>query len=116
MTEPSSEVASVSSLPPLPSSMPALRRRAANFLQIPWNTPTKSRQSVFRTHYADFMQEVRSSWDRPASVTSVLKQAARLAELEDAEKLGLASFPSVDSTIVALVKALPVGGSPRGPM
>ncbi|MGH0164962.1 UNVERIFIED_CONTAM: hypothetical protein FKN15_048086 [Acipenser sinensis] len=37
----------------------------------------------------------------------VLKQAALLVSLEGADKLGLARFPQVDSTIAALVKALP---------
>ncbi|MGH0164960.1 UNVERIFIED_CONTAM: hypothetical protein FKN15_048084 [Acipenser sinensis] len=45
----------------------------------------------------------------------VLKQAALLVSLEGADKLGLARFPQVDSTIAALVKALPVGGLAREP-
>ncbi|MGH0131024.1 UNVERIFIED_CONTAM: hypothetical protein FKN15_022219 [Acipenser sinensis] len=51
------------------------------------------------------------SWDRPASGPRVLKQAALLASLEGADKLGLVGFPPtppVDSTITALVKAPPV--------
>ncbi|MGH0144236.1 UNVERIFIED_CONTAM: hypothetical protein FKN15_048691 [Acipenser sinensis] len=82
--------------------------------------------SVFRTQvmapcpqkfpaFPDFMEEVRSSWGRLASGPSVLKQAALLASLEGVEKLGLVGFPSVDSTIAVLVKALPVGGLARYP-
>ncbi|MGH0131201.1 UNVERIFIED_CONTAM: hypothetical protein FKN15_002994 [Acipenser sinensis] len=82
-----SEIASETSLPPLPSSMLALMGRAANFLQIPWKTPAELRRSVFRTQavapttqlfppFPDFMEEVRSSWDQPASAPSILKQAA----------------------------------------
>ncbi|MGH0126984.1 UNVERIFIED_CONTAM: hypothetical protein FKN15_012297 [Acipenser sinensis] len=55
--------------------------------------------------FPDFMEQVRSSWDRPALAPSVLKQVSQLASLEGAEKLGLAGFPPVDSTIAALVKA-----------
>ncbi|MGH0121270.1 UNVERIFIED_CONTAM: hypothetical protein FKN15_074843 [Acipenser sinensis] len=60
--------------------------------------------------------KVHSSWDHPASAPSVLKQAAQLASLEGAEKLGLAGFPPVDSNIAALVKALLVGGLAKDPV
>ncbi|MGH0183614.1 UNVERIFIED_CONTAM: hypothetical protein FKN15_012802 [Acipenser sinensis] len=63
----------------------------------------------------DFLEEVRTSWEHPALAPSVLKQAAQLASLEGAEKLGMVGFPPVDSTITALVKAPPVGGLPRDP-
>ncbi|MGH0154271.1 UNVERIFIED_CONTAM: hypothetical protein FKN15_027278 [Acipenser sinensis] len=117
--EPGFKVASEASAPPLSSSVLALMGRAAAFLQVPW-MPAAEPMSVFRTQamaphpqkfpvFPDFMEEVRSSWDCPASGPSVLKQAAPLASLEGAEKLGLARFPLVDSTITALVKA-PVGG------
>ncbi|MGH0120347.1 UNVERIFIED_CONTAM: hypothetical protein FKN15_064807 [Acipenser sinensis] len=43
----------------------------------------------------------------------MLKQAAQLASLEGTEKLGLAGFPPVDSTIAALVKTPPAGGLAR---
>ncbi|MGH0128022.1 UNVERIFIED_CONTAM: hypothetical protein FKN15_077316 [Acipenser sinensis] len=59
------------------------------------------------------MEEVHPSWDCPASGPSVLKQAALLASLEGAEKLGLVRFPPVHSTITALVKAPTVGGLAR---
>ncbi|MGH0162788.1 UNVERIFIED_CONTAM: hypothetical protein FKN15_043332 [Acipenser sinensis] len=39
--------------------------------------------------FPDFMEEVRSSWDRSASGPTVLKQAAPLVSLEGAEKLGI---------------------------
>ncbi|MGH0147380.1 UNVERIFIED_CONTAM: hypothetical protein FKN15_010305 [Acipenser sinensis] len=65
--------------------------------------------------FPDIMEEVRSSWDRPALAPSVLKQASQLASLEGAEKPGLAGFPPIDSTIVALVKAPPVEGWPKDP-
>ncbi|MGH0135961.1 UNVERIFIED_CONTAM: hypothetical protein FKN15_025228 [Acipenser sinensis] len=55
--------------------------------------------------FSDFVKEVQSSWDCPASGPSVLIQAALLASLEGVEKLDLAGFPPVDSTIAALVKA-----------
>ncbi|MGH0157592.1 UNVERIFIED_CONTAM: hypothetical protein FKN15_051013 [Acipenser sinensis] len=76
-------------------------------------------RSIFRPQkfsaFPDFMEEVRSSWDRPASGPSVLKQAAPLASLEGTEKLGQAGFPPVDSTIAALVKAPLLGGLARDP-
>ncbi|MGH0187173.1 UNVERIFIED_CONTAM: hypothetical protein FKN15_024058 [Acipenser sinensis] len=55
----------------------------------------------------DFLEEVRTSWEHPALTPSVLKQAAQLASLEGAKKLGMVGFPPVDSTITALVKAPP---------
>ncbi|MGH0148417.1 UNVERIFIED_CONTAM: hypothetical protein FKN15_012700 [Acipenser sinensis] len=122
--EPGFEVASESSAPqvdeppaeeeppPPSSSVSALMRRAAAFLQVTWTQAAEPRQSIFRTQkftaFPDFMEEVCSSWEHPASGHSVLKQAAPLASLEGTEKLGLTGIPPVDSTIVALVKALPV--------
>ncbi|MGH0136305.1 UNVERIFIED_CONTAM: hypothetical protein FKN15_032346 [Acipenser sinensis] len=73
---------------------------------------TSPRPQMFPA-FPDFMEEVRSSWDCPASGPSVLKQAAPLASLEGLDKLGLAGFCPVDSTIAALVKAPPVGGLAR---
>ncbi|MGH0163920.1 UNVERIFIED_CONTAM: hypothetical protein FKN15_046174 [Acipenser sinensis] len=84
--------------------------------EVPWTPPAKPRQSVFRTQamaprpqqfpaFPDFMEEVHFSWDHPALSPSVLKHAAPLASLEGTDKLSLAGFPLVDSTIVALVKA-----------
>ncbi|MGH0138979.1 UNVERIFIED_CONTAM: hypothetical protein FKN15_025377 [Acipenser sinensis] len=104
----------------------ALMGRAAAFLQVPWTPVAEPRRSVFRTQamalhpqkfpaFSDFMEAVRSSWESPASGPSVLKQAALLAFQEGAEKLSLAGFPPVDSTIAALVKAPPVGGLARDP-
>ncbi|MGH0163022.1 UNVERIFIED_CONTAM: hypothetical protein FKN15_044546 [Acipenser sinensis] len=108
-------------------SMSALMGHAANFLQVPWVTAAELRWSVFRTQlvaprpqpfpaFPDFMEEVHSSWDHLNSVSSVLKQAALLASLEVTDKLGLTGFPPVDSTIVALVKAPPMGGLPKDPV
>ncbi|MGH0168951.1 UNVERIFIED_CONTAM: hypothetical protein FKN15_055856 [Acipenser sinensis] len=121
--EPGFEVASETSAPLLCSLVSALMGRAAAFLQVPWTPAAESRRSVFRTQamaqkfpaFPDFMEEVRSSWDCPASGPSVLKQAAPLASLEGVENLGLAGFHPVDSTIAALVKAPPVGGLARDP-
>ncbi|MGH0134855.1 UNVERIFIED_CONTAM: hypothetical protein FKN15_027491 [Acipenser sinensis] len=120
------EVASEASAPPLSISDSALMGRAAVFLQVPWTPAAEPHQSIFRMQamaprpqkfpaFPDFMEEVCSSGDRPASGSSVLKQAALLASLEGAEKLGLAGFAPVDSTITALVKAPPVGGFDRDP-
>ncbi|MGH0175931.1 UNVERIFIED_CONTAM: hypothetical protein FKN15_003372 [Acipenser sinensis] len=63
--------------------------------------------------FPDFMEDVCFSWDCPASGRRVLKQATPLASLQGVEMLGLMGFPPVDSTIVALVKALPVSGLAR---
>ncbi|MGH0159001.1 UNVERIFIED_CONTAM: hypothetical protein FKN15_062391 [Acipenser sinensis] len=99
---------------------------AAAFLQVPWMQAAEPRQSVFWMQAMaphpqkfpaspEFMEEIRSSWDRPASAPSVLKQATQLASLEGEEKLGLAGFLLVDSTIAALVKAPPVERLARDP-
>ncbi|MGH0151024.1 UNVERIFIED_CONTAM: hypothetical protein FKN15_023406 [Acipenser sinensis] len=104
----------------------ALVERASAFLNIPWKAAAEPCWSVFRTQavaprlqpfpaFPDFLEEVHTSWEHPASAPSVLKQAAQLASLEDAEKPGMAGFPPVDSTIAALVKAPPVDGLPRDP-
>ncbi|MGH0152174.1 UNVERIFIED_CONTAM: hypothetical protein FKN15_047486 [Acipenser sinensis] len=104
----------------------ALVERASAFLNIPWKAAAEPCWSVFRTQavaphlqpfpaFPDFLEEVHTSWEHPASAPSVLKQAAQLASLEDAEKPGMAGFTPVDSTIAALVKAPPVDGLPRDP-
>ncbi|MGH0127688.1 UNVERIFIED_CONTAM: hypothetical protein FKN15_021518 [Acipenser sinensis] len=116
--EPGFEVASEASATPLSSLAAALMGRAAAFLQVPWTSAAEPRRSVFRTQamaprpqkflaFSDFLEKVRSSWDRPASAPSMRKQAALLAFLEGTDKLGLSGFPPVDSTIV---NAPPVGG------
>ncbi|MGH0137099.1 UNVERIFIED_CONTAM: hypothetical protein FKN15_062852 [Acipenser sinensis] len=125
--EPGLEVASEASALFLSSSVSALMGCAAAFLQVPWMPAAEPRWSVFRKQamaprpqkfpaLPDFMEEVRSYWDRPASGPSVLKHAAPLASLEGADKLGQAVFSPVDSTIAALVKAPPVGGLGRDPV
>ncbi|MGH0146617.1 UNVERIFIED_CONTAM: hypothetical protein FKN15_041228 [Acipenser sinensis] len=119
--EPGFEVASEASAPLLSSSVLPLTGCAVAFLQVSWTPAADPRWSIFRMQamaphpqkfpaFPDFMEEVRSSWDCLASGPSVLKQATPLASLEDADKLGLAVFPPVDSTIAALVKASLVGG------
>ncbi|MGH0165627.1 UNVERIFIED_CONTAM: hypothetical protein FKN15_074356 [Acipenser sinensis] len=106
-------VALEASVPPLSSSMSALMGCATTFLQVSWTTAAEPRQSVLHTQavaqhhqpfpaFPIFMEEVRSSWDHPF--------------LEGAGKLGLAGFPPVDSTIAALVKALPAVGLPKDPV
>ncbi|MGH0118247.1 UNVERIFIED_CONTAM: hypothetical protein FKN15_057481 [Acipenser sinensis] len=125
--EPSSECVSEANSAVLPSSVSALMERAAAFLQVPWTPAAQPCRSVFRTQvlaphpqcfpaFPDFVEEVRSSWDRPASAPSVSKQATPLSSLEGADKLGLAGFPPVDSTITALVRAPPVGVLARDTM
>ncbi|MGH0165454.1 UNVERIFIED_CONTAM: hypothetical protein FKN15_049451 [Acipenser sinensis] len=98
----------------------------ASFLQVPWTPSAELQRSVFPMQamdshaqkfpaFLDFMEEVCSSWDCPASAPSVLKQATQLASLEGADKLGLAVFPPEDPTIAVLVKAPPVGGLAKDP-
>ncbi|MGH0147579.1 UNVERIFIED_CONTAM: hypothetical protein FKN15_010872 [Acipenser sinensis] len=122
--EPGSECVSEANSTPLSSSVSALMERAAAFLQVPWTPAAQLCRSVFRMQvlapcpqcfpaFPDFVEEVRSSWDRPASAPSVSKQDTPLSSLEGADKLGLAGFPPVDSTITALVRAPPVGGLAR---
>ncbi|MGH0174847.1 UNVERIFIED_CONTAM: hypothetical protein FKN15_068738 [Acipenser sinensis] len=124
--EPGFKVDSEASAPPLSSSVSALMGCATAFLQVLWTPAAEPRQSVFRTQvmdprpqrilgFPDFVEEVHSSWDHLTSGPSVLKHAAPLASLEGVDKLGLAGFPLVDSTITALVKALLVGGLARNP-
>ncbi|MGH0134630.1 UNVERIFIED_CONTAM: hypothetical protein FKN15_029710 [Acipenser sinensis] len=66
--------------------------------------------------FLDFLEEVKSSWQQPASALSVSKSAAPLAFLAGAGALGLAQFPPIDSITVALVKAPPVGGLSKNPV
>ncbi|MGH0153493.1 UNVERIFIED_CONTAM: hypothetical protein FKN15_055371 [Acipenser sinensis] len=99
-TVPSSVLASEPEVPAPSSSVQALMERAANFVSEQHN----------------FLEEVKSSWQHPASVPSVSKSVAALASMEGAEAVGLAQFPLVDSTIAALVRAPSVGGLPKDPV
>ncbi|MGH0129814.1 UNVERIFIED_CONTAM: hypothetical protein FKN15_047167 [Acipenser sinensis] len=56
------------------------------------------------------------NWLNPASAPSVSKSAATLASMEGEEAIELAQLPPVDSTIVALVRAPPVGGLCKDPV
>ncbi|MGH0133280.1 UNVERIFIED_CONTAM: hypothetical protein FKN15_039737 [Acipenser sinensis] len=103
----SSELASEPEIPAPSNSVRALMERAANFLQVPWKASSEQRRSVFEPAqtstprpfpaFPDFLEEVKSSWQHPASAPSVSKSTAALASMEGAE------FPLVDSIIAALV-------------
>ncbi|MGH0130470.1 UNVERIFIED_CONTAM: hypothetical protein FKN15_042539 [Acipenser sinensis] len=66
------------------------------------------------TAFQDFMEEVHSFWDRPASAPSVLKQVAPLVSLEGSDKLGLVGFPPVDHHC-GLGQGSASGGLTQGP-
>ncbi|MGH0116248.1 UNVERIFIED_CONTAM: hypothetical protein FKN15_000175 [Acipenser sinensis] len=86
------EISSDVGLPQLSSSTPALIESASAFLRISWKAAAPRPQPF--PVFPDFLEEVSTSWEHPASVPSVLKQASTLTlALEDAEKLGLAGFP-----------------------
>ncbi|MGH0120953.1 UNVERIFIED_CONTAM: hypothetical protein FKN15_061644 [Acipenser sinensis] len=101
----SSELASEPEIPVLSNSVRALMERAANFLQVPWKASSGQHRSVFRPAqtstpqpfpaFPDFLEEVKSSWQHPASAPSVSSSAATLASMERAEAVGLAQFPPV---------------------
>ncbi|MGH0161436.1 UNVERIFIED_CONTAM: hypothetical protein FKN15_064024 [Acipenser sinensis] len=97
--QPSSEVVLEASVPPLSSSTSALMGHAATFLQVLWTTAAEK-------------QAVAPRPQPPARSPSQLPRFHG----GGMEKLGLAGFPSVDSTIAALVKAPPVGGLPKDPV
>ncbi|MGH0124455.1 UNVERIFIED_CONTAM: hypothetical protein FKN15_018775 [Acipenser sinensis] len=102
-TGPSSEVASDRCYPSLELSSGAYGAS----LQLP--------SGSLERRFPDFLEEVQSSWHRPASAPSVSKHTVPLASLEGARALGLAQFTLVDSTIVALVRAPPVGDLSKDP-
>ncbi|MGH0124703.1 UNVERIFIED_CONTAM: hypothetical protein FKN15_024499 [Acipenser sinensis] len=56
--------------------------------------------------FPDLLEEVRSERAKTSNPSG---------SLQGMEELGLAEFPPVDSTIAALVQALPVGGLPKDP-
>ncbi|MGH0131467.1 UNVERIFIED_CONTAM: hypothetical protein FKN15_046170 [Acipenser sinensis] len=65
--------------------------------------------------FPDFLKDVQSSWNHPASAPSVVKRATPLASLESERALGLAEFPPVDSTIAVLVQVPSVEGLSKDP-
>ncbi|MGH0125292.1 UNVERIFIED_CONTAM: hypothetical protein FKN15_022173 [Acipenser sinensis] len=114
--EPSSEVASEASVPPFSNFVElGTDGMAEPHQSVFWMQAIAPRQQLFPA-FPDFMEEMRSSWDQPASTPSMSKQASQLASLEGVDMLGLAGFPPVDSTIAALLKTPLVGGLPKDPV
>ncbi|MGH0146655.1 UNVERIFIED_CONTAM: hypothetical protein FKN15_038597 [Acipenser sinensis] len=98
--------------------------RDANFLLVPWNASSEQLRSVFRPvqtstaqpfpAFPDFLEEVKSSWQYPASAPSVSKSAAALDSIEGVEAATLWLRPpikdvlpewSLDVVLEALAKA-----------
>ncbi|MGH0126920.1 UNVERIFIED_CONTAM: hypothetical protein FKN15_042091 [Acipenser sinensis] len=102
VTAPSSELALEPEIPAPSNSDQALMEQCRSVFR-----PTQTSTPQPFLAFLDFLEEVKSSWQYPASVTSVSKSAAVLASMEGAEAVGLAQFPPVDTTVAALVRAPP---------
>ncbi|MGH0130471.1 UNVERIFIED_CONTAM: hypothetical protein FKN15_042540 [Acipenser sinensis] len=81
--------------------------------RLPISTDGEACQAL-EAAFQDFMEEVHSFWDRPASAPSVLKQVAPLVSLEGSDKLGLVGFPPVDHHC-GLGQGSASGGLTQGP-
>ncbi|MGH0155610.1 UNVERIFIED_CONTAM: hypothetical protein FKN15_029390 [Acipenser sinensis] len=72
--------------------------------EVPSETDIASPPSSVRAlMFPDFLEEVKSPLQRPASAPSISKSTFPLASLQGAGALGLEQFPPVDSTIATLV-------------
>ncbi|MGH0147980.1 UNVERIFIED_CONTAM: hypothetical protein FKN15_011515 [Acipenser sinensis] len=78
-----------------------LIKRATATLQVPW--PTAS--PIFSPVYRDFLYEIQSYWDHPATAPALSRTMDALYRVYDVEKLGLAHFPLVEASIADLVQA-----------
>lgn len=108
---PSEEVESDSTSPVVELSLLAellpLIKRATAILQVPWATEGETRQSIFDdvptmspvspSVHPDFLFEIESSLDHPATAPAVSRSMDALCRVHDVEKLGLAHFPPVEA-------------------
>lgn len=65
------------------------------------NKPTAS--PISSPIHPDFLFEIQSSWDIPATDPAVSLSMDTLYRVHDVEKLGMAHFSQVDASIAALV-------------
>ncbi|RXM31833.1 hypothetical protein EOD39_6635 [Acipenser ruthenus] len=89
-------------------------KRTTATLQVPWPIATETRQSISDDEpttspislpvHPDFLCEMQSSWDDPATAPAVSRTTDALYRGQDAEKLGLAHFPPVEASIAVLVQ------------
>ncbi|MGH0121089.1 UNVERIFIED_CONTAM: hypothetical protein FKN15_070758 [Acipenser sinensis] len=88
---------------PLSAELMPLIKRATEALQVPSPVDEMRKHSVFEDD--PIPSQVHSSWGHPATAPAVLRSMGTLYRVHDAEKLGLADFPSVDGAIASLVQA-----------
>ncbi|MGH0133712.1 UNVERIFIED_CONTAM: hypothetical protein FKN15_053300 [Acipenser sinensis] len=100
--------------------------RAARHLGVDWPASEPTRRSLFELPSAhtlqsrllpafpDFIKEVQSTWEAPASTPATSRKAAAF-NMHGASEAGLASFPPVGAAFAALVKAPTLSGLAKDP-
>ncbi|MGH0118165.1 UNVERIFIED_CONTAM: hypothetical protein FKN15_044467 [Acipenser sinensis] len=94
-------------------SLWSLVERATRHLGIQWPAAEQPRGSLFESPFGtrmllafpDFIKEVQSTWETPASAPATSRKAASFT-MQGASEAGLASFPPVGAAFTALVKSL----------
>ncbi|MGH0154935.1 UNVERIFIED_CONTAM: hypothetical protein FKN15_028276 [Acipenser sinensis] len=107
-------------------SLWSLVERATRHLGIQWPAAEQPRRSLFESPLAqglqsrtlpafpDFIKEVQSTWETPASAPATSRKAAAFT-MQGASEAGLASFPPVRAAFAALVKSPTLSGLAKDP-
>ncbi|MGH0128055.1 UNVERIFIED_CONTAM: hypothetical protein FKN15_036100 [Acipenser sinensis] len=107
-------------------SLWSLVERATRLLGIQWPAAQQPRRSLFESPLAqglqsrtlpafpDFIKEVQSTWETPASAPATSRKAAAFT-MQGASEAGLASFPPVGAAFAALVKSPTLSGLAKDP-
>ncbi|MGH0118163.1 UNVERIFIED_CONTAM: hypothetical protein FKN15_044465 [Acipenser sinensis] len=107
-------------------SLWSLVERATRHLGIQWPAAEQPRRSLFESPLAqglqsrtlpafpDFIKEVQSTWETPASAPATSRKAAAFT-MQGASEAGLASFPPVGAAFAALVKSPTLSGLAKDP-
>ncbi|MGH0136188.1 UNVERIFIED_CONTAM: hypothetical protein FKN15_059851 [Acipenser sinensis] len=103
-------------------SLWSLVERATRHLGIQWPAAEQPMRSLFESPLAqglqsrmvpafpDFIKEVQSTWETPASALATSRKAAAFT-MQGASEAGLASFPPVGAAFTALLKSPTLSGS-----
>ncbi|MGH0182395.1 UNVERIFIED_CONTAM: hypothetical protein FKN15_009407 [Acipenser sinensis] len=107
-------------------SLWSLVERATCHLGIQWPATEQPRRSLFESPlsqglqsrtlpaFPDFIKEVQSTWETPASAPATSRKAAAF-NMQGASEAGLASFPPVGAAFAALVKSPTLSGLAKDP-
>ncbi|MGH0128727.1 UNVERIFIED_CONTAM: hypothetical protein FKN15_035965 [Acipenser sinensis] len=98
----------------LSEELTPLMQWATAVLQVPWPAAEEERRSIYDEQptiasaaplvHADFLFELQSTWEHPATAAAISRSVDSLYKVFEADKLGLTQFPLVEAPVAALVQ------------